>query len=262
MKRLPRFFLAAAFAAVASMSTMSWAQPAEADPSQAPTYGSDGVKATGIGIAGGVIAGAELVIGLEALFGVDATWAYLTFPLVGAAGGGVGGYFLEQNAPTGASVGLLVASVALIIPTIVVASVATAYDPGDEMAREDPGAAGSFSFELAPELSGGEETRTEVEARPEGVPEGASPPPAAAPPETESEPESETQEGEPEDGGEASLRRERPATGSLFVYRRGTGGALAVPGISVVPTSAAVRNMSGASHPGVEVHVSLIKVAF
>lgn len=258
MKRLPRFFLAAAFATVASMSSMSWAQPAEADPSQAPTYGTDGVKATGIGIAGGAIAGAELVIALEALFGVDATWAYLTFPLVGAAGGGVGGYFLEQNAPTGASVGLLVASVALIIPTIVVASVATAYDPGEEMAREAPGESGSYSFELAPELSGGEETRTEVEARPEGVPEGASPPPAAAPP----EPEPETQEGEPEDGGEASLRRERPATGSLFVYRRGSGGALAVPGISVVPTSAAARTMSGASHAGVEVHVSLIKVAF
>ncbi len=255
MERLPRFLWAAAFAVASSMSSMAWAQPSEADPSQAAAYGNDGVKATGIGITGGAIAGAELVVGLEALFGVDATWAYLTFPLLGAAGGGVGGYFLEQNAPQGASVGLLVASVALIIPTIVVASVATAYDPGEEMAREDPRGAGSFTFELAPELSTGEQTSTEVEARPEGVPEGASPPPA------EPQPEPATQE-EPEDGGGASSRREPPAMGSLFVYRTGSGGAFAVPGISVVPASSATRTLAGPSRSGVEVHVSLINVAF
>jgi hypothetical protein len=48
---------------------------------------------------------------------------------LGAAGGGVGGYFIEQSAPTEVPLYMLAGGMALVIPTLVVALNATAYKP-------------------------------------------------------------------------------------------------------------------------------------
>lgn len=80
--------------------------------------------------------GAELGAVIPALAGMDATWAYIVFPAVGAAGGAVAGYFAIDN-PGHAqlSVVALTAGMALIIPALVVTLSLTAYDPEGE--RDD-----------------------------------------------------------------------------------------------------------------------------
>ena len=56
------------------------------------------VATTGKGIVGGALLGAELVLVTEAAFKVQPGWAYLVGGVGGAAAGGVGGYFIEQEA--------------------------------------------------------------------------------------------------------------------------------------------------------------------
>jgi hypothetical protein len=84
---------------------------------------------TGKGITGGALLGAELVTGVEAAAGVDSTWAYVGGGLAGAAGGGVGGYFLEQDADPHVPLLMLAGGMALIIPATVLVLNATAYRP-------------------------------------------------------------------------------------------------------------------------------------
>src|SRR3974390_480039 len=66
---------------------------------------ADDVSPTGKGIAGGVLLGAEVVTITESLVGVRAGWAYGVGALVGAAGGGVGGYFVEKGSSGGKAPG-------------------------------------------------------------------------------------------------------------------------------------------------------------
>ena len=63
----------------------------------AGTAQADEVSPTGKGIAGGALLGAEAVMLVEAAFKVKKKWAYAVGGGVGAIGGGVGGYFVEQN---------------------------------------------------------------------------------------------------------------------------------------------------------------------
>lgn len=87
------------------------------------------VSPTGKGIAGGALLGAEAVMLTEAAFGVQPGWAYAVGGLVGAAGGGVGGYFVEQTGSARASMFMLAGGMVLVIPTTVAVLSATAYRP-------------------------------------------------------------------------------------------------------------------------------------
>lgn len=100
---------------------------------------ADGASSgSGKGIAGGAMLGAELVVGVEALAGVQQQWAYGAGILVGAAAGGVGGYFIEQSADRKVPLYMLAGGVALAIPAAIVALNATAYRPPADY-QEDTG---------------------------------------------------------------------------------------------------------------------------
>ncbi|MCP4199565.1 MAG: hypothetical protein GY762_20645 [Proteobacteria bacterium] len=252
-----------------------------AQSSQNPDLGDDRIDATGVGIAGGIIAGGELVVVTEALIGVDKLWAYLTFPFAGAAAGGVGGYYLEQASPEGA-VALLVGSLVLLIPTAILASRAMAYDP-EKVGELDSDARGvrAFSFEGTPagEPPDGT-THTEVESRPEETPvEGPAMPPEEGdpsggkiPPPDGVSPANELEEDSLQGKDQASSRRitkrrqakramvRRAAAGSLlYVNDKGNTG-FTVPFVDIRPARY-VYNVPGAK-PGVEIYLPLLRIDY
>jgi hypothetical protein len=102
------------------------------------------ISATGKGIAGGALLGGGLVTITEGLIGVRGAGWYILGALVGAGGGGVGGYFLEQkSASTGlpptngrAQNYMLAGGLALLIPAIVLSLNANRYQT-QEGAKED-----------------------------------------------------------------------------------------------------------------------------
>lgn len=98
---------------------------------------ADEVSPTGKGIVGGALLGGEVVMITESLFHVESGWAYVIGGGLGAVGGGIGGYFIEQGSTNGkVPVYLLAGGLALIIPTIVLTLNATRYHPA-ENATED-----------------------------------------------------------------------------------------------------------------------------
>lgn len=114
--------LAAAGAAVLITLTLA--------PSTARAEGP--VSPKGKGIVGGALLGAEVVDLTIAIAGVEKGWPYFVFGAVGAGGGAVGGYFVEQATYGGAveaPVFMLVGGMALVIPTIVASLNATSFKP-------------------------------------------------------------------------------------------------------------------------------------
>src|SRR5688500_758071 len=93
---------------------------------------------TGKGIAGGILLGAELVLLVEAAADVEPAWAYVVGGLAGAAGGGVGGYFIEQEGEPKLPLLMLAGGMALAIPTTVAVLSATAYEPPLEYVEDEP----------------------------------------------------------------------------------------------------------------------------
>jgi hypothetical protein len=127
---------------------------------------SDEVSATGKGITGGALLGAEVVMLTEAALGAKPWWAYMVGGVAGAAGGGVGGYFAEQNSDPKVSLYLLAGGMALAIPTTVAVLSQTAYEPPadytqdtgpDEPVADPPSPEGTFD-----EGAGGTGTDPEV----------------------------------------------------------------------------------------------------
>ncbi|MBK8258301.1 MAG: hypothetical protein IPK82_37240 [Polyangiaceae bacterium] len=94
---------------------------------------AQGAPATGDakGVVGGALLGAEVVDLTLGIIGINRGWPYLVFGALGAAGGGVGGYFVEQETRDAPEVPLymLAGGMALVIPTIVVSLNATMYKP-------------------------------------------------------------------------------------------------------------------------------------
>lgn len=100
------------------------------------------VEADFKGAVGLGLVGAELGAVVPALVGVDAAWAYIAFPVVGAAGGGLAGYFALDNAgQVELSVVALTAGMALILPALIATLHLTAYDDDDQ----PPPAPGTFA---------------------------------------------------------------------------------------------------------------------
>jgi hypothetical protein len=110
---------------------------------QAHAQGNNGTKtvqvddnpltATFKGTLGGGLIGAELGFVIPALAGARDAWMYIVFPVLGAGGGALGGYFLmDKGDHAEAAVATLVAGMALVVPALVVTLAATAYEPDTE----------------------------------------------------------------------------------------------------------------------------------
>ncbi len=129
------------------VSSVAFAQDDNGDAEEAEQNNDDQVSADFKGIIGLGLIGAELGFVLPAVAGLDDWWAFVVFPILGAGGGGVAGYFLleEGDGHPEAAVATLVAGMALIVPATVLTLSATAYDPDDETSDESDVAAKSRS---------------------------------------------------------------------------------------------------------------------
>jgi multidrug transporter EmrE-like cation transporter len=118
-----------------SMPAGAEAQEVTCDMVPDPDGGNECVDADGKGMVGLGLIGAELGFLIPALAGLDETWAYIVFPVIGAVGGALAGYFLldEPNHPE-VAIATLAVGLAAIIPTMVLTLTLTAYDPEDEEA--------------------------------------------------------------------------------------------------------------------------------
>lgn len=89
------------------------------------------VSVDGKGIVGGALLGAEVVDLTIGIIGINRAWPYIVFGAVGAVGGGVGGYFIEQETreTPEAALYMLAGGMALVIPTVIVSLNATMYKP-------------------------------------------------------------------------------------------------------------------------------------
>jgi hypothetical protein len=96
------------------------------------------VSASPKGIVGGALLGGEVVMLTEAAIGVKPGWAYIVGGVLGAGAGGVGGYFVDQNADSKVSVYMLAGGLALIIPTTVAALQATSYKAPEDYTEDRP----------------------------------------------------------------------------------------------------------------------------
>lgn len=105
------------------------------------------VEASPKGKLGFGLIGAELGVAIPAIIGVDAWWAYVVFPVAGAAGGALLGHFwIDNGNHAELSVVFLTAGMTLVIPTLVLAVAATAYDPEEN--RGDDASLGSGALRI------------------------------------------------------------------------------------------------------------------
>ncbi|MBX7194512.1 MAG: hypothetical protein K1X94_20820 [Sandaracinaceae bacterium] len=108
-------------------------------PQQAEAQAVSAVQSLPKGTIGLGLMGVELGLIVPAMFGARDWWPYLVFPVLGGAGGAVGGYFLDintQNQPE-ISVSMLAIGVALLVPAIIGTLALTAYSPPTESNQAD-----------------------------------------------------------------------------------------------------------------------------
>jgi hypothetical protein len=96
------------------------------------------VTATGKGMVGGGLLGAEVVCITFGAIGIQRAWPYLVFGGVGAVGGVIGGYFVEKAAVAEPSLYMLAGGLGLVIPTLIVSLNATAYKPPETDRQNEP----------------------------------------------------------------------------------------------------------------------------
>jgi hypothetical protein len=100
---------------------------------------ADDVSSTGKGIVGGGLLGAEVVTIVEGIADVHSGWAYAIGAIVGAGGGAVGGYFVEENSSDGrVPTYMLAGGLALVIPAIVMTLNGTRYRPEEGATDDNP----------------------------------------------------------------------------------------------------------------------------
>jgi hypothetical protein len=108
-------------------SAFAWNSVANAEVSSSPK-----------GIVGGALLGAELTVIGEAIAGIDVEWMYLAGAGVGAVGGGIGGYFVDETESPGWSIAMLVGGMALAIPAFVLSLDATRRHWSEPIERRLP----------------------------------------------------------------------------------------------------------------------------
>ncbi len=106
-------------------------------PTQAHAQAADeetgAVSGSAKGIVGGAFLGAEIVMMPMGIAGLKPWWPYVVFGSVGAVGGAVGGWAVEQaDPPAEAPLYMLAGGLALVIPTLVLTLNATTRDDFEE----------------------------------------------------------------------------------------------------------------------------------
>jgi hypothetical protein len=139
---------------------------------------ADDVSSTGKGIGGGALLGGEVVWIVEGIAGVHSGWAYAIGGILGAGGGGVGGYFVEKGSSDGkAPMYMLAGGLALVIPAVVLMLNGTRWQP-EEGATEDRTPVGP------PAEPGSPGTSITGQPNAGAAPTPAPPPPAPPPPQS------------------------------------------------------------------------------
>ena len=111
-----RFASAVALAAVITLSAPPRAADAQVDPT---AYNQ--IQATPKGTIGLGLAGAELGLIIPSAAGLNEVWSLTVFPVVGATGGALAGYFaLDKPGREKGSVAALVVGLAGVLPAILV----------------------------------------------------------------------------------------------------------------------------------------------
>lgn len=218
---------------------------AEAQPAM-PVQVESNIKGTiGLGMVG-----AELGFVIPAAVGLEDLWAYIVFPIVGAAGGAVGGYFaFDANDIVEGSVAALAAGMALVIPALVLTLALTAYDPSEEGIDADEAAGARAPPEEEPEEIDAELPIDSLDPNePAPEPEPEAPPAETAPPAP-----TETPAPAPEGRSEGGF-------GLLRLSARGLG--LGVPMVAFVPTHSAEEMSRYGARSDTEYRVSLVSGAF
>jgi len=230
------------------------------------------VETMGVGISGGIIAGAEVALLVESFADVKPVWPWIVVPIITAAGGGVGGYYLDKSAPEGA-IAVLVTSMALLIPTTIAISIAHEYEPGEGVKLIDESGGEKYSFEEAPAEAvegAAPETTTEVESRPDEIPSGEAQPPGEGVEGPQAPPAAPAPEPAPEPSGGTSAHiaphAARPAwarhlsSGSLLHVDGDLGAGVGVPSIDIRPAYLAGETALTAPRTGIEFRLSLLKI--
>jgi hypothetical protein len=193
---------------------------------------ADEVSPDGKGIVGGGLLGAEAVTIVESIAGLRSGWGYLIGGVLGAGGGAVGGYFVEQNSSDGkAPMYMLAGGLALVIPAVVLSLDATRYRP-EEGATDDHPPVGPSADPGVPGGGVGSPPSGPTAPPPAAAP--APPPAAAAPP---------------------------PPTSLLDVHKGDF--RLGVPVPSVVPMFSAVEAKAyGLTRNDAEIKMPVLHIAF
>lgn len=196
---------------------------------------ADNVSPDGKGIVGGGLLGAELVTIVEGIADVRSGWAYGIGAIVGAGGGAVGGYFIEQQSSDGrVPTYLLAGGLALIIPAVVLTLNGTRYRPQEGATEDNVPAGGPAANPGAPGAG---------VISPEASP--ASSPPAAATPPTSS-----------------SAPAEAGAMPISLVDVHGGALRVGVPAVDVRPVFSATELRQYGMHAQTEFRMPMLRVAF
>jgi hypothetical protein len=118
-----------ALALASSMTLGTWA----------PAVYADEVAGSPKGLVGGALLGGEVVTITESLIGAHSGWWYAIGFVVGAGGGGAGGYFVDKGSTDGRpSMYMLAGGLALVIPALVLTLNATRYQGSDTATEDKP----------------------------------------------------------------------------------------------------------------------------
>jgi hypothetical protein len=139
---LVRWTLAVMLGAALAAGSMDVAPSRAEAQCAAGAMGCSPVQALPKATVGLGLIGAELGLIIPAIAGVrDEWWPYLVFPVIGAAGGAVGGYFLDEAMQSGntpeVSVVIMAIGMALVVPAVIGTLALTAYSPPADSSGAD-----------------------------------------------------------------------------------------------------------------------------
>jgi hypothetical protein len=223
---------------------------------------ADEVSPKGKGIAGGALLGGEVVTILESLIGLRVGWLYGVSALVGAGGGGVGGYFIEKGNTDGkVPTYMLAGGLALFIPAVVLTLNATRYLPeegatqeGPPTAPAEPGTPGGSVIGAPPDVGTPSPSPTPPPASPSTPSQSPAPPsspePAVRPPQSKAAP--------PARGAGATRAAIVP---SLFDVHEGAL-SMGVPVPDVMPVFSVIEQRQYGMRSATELRLPVLHVTF